>query len=353
MERFSTNVYAAQPEFEPVPLIQEVVIDGLAALRIIKHCNENSPTMVAGSLLGLDINKTLEVTYSFAFPQPKSANDSSTNDVTGVSGDNIDDLDGGEYQIEMMKMLRDVNIDNNCVGWYQSMYMGTVCTNDVVNYQHSYQSSEELSENSIVIMYDPFLSKKGEIILKAFRLSSKFMELKKSKQNHFIRPQDILEELPLRIKNSSHISAFLHTLQDTHTTELESNEFECLNLNNHENILEKHTELMTTWMNDLLNEQQRFQQYSRSTSKGRQEQIRWLSKRIQENREAREMGEYDEITSTRLEDSGLKALPEAPTRNDHLLMVAQLTKYSQHVNEHIGTALQTLTLTNQLNSAPN
>jgi translation initiation factor 3 subunit H len=339
MDRFSTNAYDADPTFEPVPLVREVVIDGLAALRIIKHCNENAPTMVAGSLLGLDINDTLEVTYSFAFPQPKTAD--------GESHGDIDDLEGGEYQIEMMKMLRDVNIDNNCVGWYQSMYMGTVCTNDVVNYQHSYQSSEELSENSIVIMYDPFLSRKGEIILKAFRLSEKFMEIKKEKVNKWIKPSEILEELPLRIHNAGLLSGFLRTLQDSHHQELD-NDFEPLGMANMETALEKHTELLSTWVTDLINEQQRFQLYVRSTSKLRQDQLRWLSKRTQENREAREMGEYE--SSTKLEDSGLKPLPEAPSRNDHLLMVAQLEKYAHHLNEHVGTALQTLALTNQLNS---
>ena len=85
--------------------------------------------MVAGSLLGIDIGGVLEVTYTFSFPVPKNEADGSL--------DGVEDLDGAEYQIEMMKMLRDVNIDNNCVGWYQSMYMGTVCTNDVVTYQYS------------------------------------------------------------------------------------------------------------------------------------------------------------------------------------------------------------------------
>eukprot|EP01040_Poterioochromonas_malhamensis_P003419 gene3419-3643_t len=345
MARYSSDPYSAETALEPTPLIQEVVIDGLAALRIIKHCNENAPTMVAGSLLGLDIGKTLEVTYSFAFPQPKSSNnESGNNDNNNNSGD-IDDLDGGEYQIEMMKMLRDVNIDNNCVGWYQSMYMGTVCTNDVVNYQHSYQSSEELSENSIVIMYDPFLSNKGEIILRAFRLSENFMKLKLNKLNKYINPNDILEELPLKIRNTGHISAFLHTLQDSHANELD-NDFTPLIMTNQEMIMEKHTELMNTWTNDLINEQTKFQQYVRNTSKARQEQLRWLAKRLQENREARDNGEFEQ--STRLDE--LKPLPEPPARNDHLLMVAQLAKYSQHLNEHIATSLQTLTLTNQINS---
>ena len=41
--------------------VREVIIDGLAVLKIVKHCNENLPTMVAGSLLGLDVDGVLDV----------------------------------------------------------------------------------------------------------------------------------------------------------------------------------------------------------------------------------------------------------------------------------------------------
>ncbi len=106
-------------------------------------------------------------------------------------------------------------MDNNCVGWYTSMYLGTICTNDIVQYQYNYQSSEELSENSVVIMYDPIVSTKGVLVLKAFRLSKTFLEMKRSKSNQFIRPSEILEELPLKIRNVGHVSAFLRCIQDT------------------------------------------------------------------------------------------------------------------------------------------
>ena len=52
--------------------VREVVIDGLAVLKIVKHCNENLPTMVAGSLLGLDVDGVLDVTYAYPFPAAKS-----------------------------------------------------------------------------------------------------------------------------------------------------------------------------------------------------------------------------------------------------------------------------------------
>lgn len=51
--------------------VKEVVLDGLVVLRIIKHCREGLPNLVAGSLLGLDVNAKLEVTNSFAIPVSK------------------------------------------------------------------------------------------------------------------------------------------------------------------------------------------------------------------------------------------------------------------------------------------
>jgi translation initiation factor 3 subunit H len=319
--------------------IREVIIDGLAVLKIVKHCHDSLPTMVAGSLLGLDVEGALEITYSYSFPGQKTESDS----AEGVS-----ELDGAEYQMEMMKMLRDVHVDNNCVGWYQSMYLGTMCTNDVVNYQYSYQSSEELSDNSIVIMYDPIQSRKGTIVMKAFRLSDKFMELKRNKVNRFISPGDILEELPLKIKNIGYVSAFLRCLQDSHKNELDC-EFEALSMATGESTTEKHLELLSTSVDELLAEQQEYQKYASSSSKIRQEQVRWLNKRIQDNAEARENGTAEEPIS--LKTSGQRPLPDAPVRTDHILMLGQLDRYCGQVNEHVDNNVHKLLLTTQLNAS--
>lgn len=32
--------------------------------------------------------------------------------------DEASDVDGANYQLEMMRCLREVNVDNNTVGWY-------------------------------------------------------------------------------------------------------------------------------------------------------------------------------------------------------------------------------------------
>jgi len=111
--------------------------------------------MVAGSLLGLDQGSILEVTHCFPFPAPKSRDYGDNIDL----GDGIEDLDGEEYQMEMMKMLREVNVDNNCVGWYKSIYVGSFCQTPLVETQFSYQ--ENLSDNCVVLLYDPIATGKG------------------------------------------------------------------------------------------------------------------------------------------------------------------------------------------------
>jgi len=118
---------------------------------------------------------------------------------------------------------------------------------------------------------------------------------------------------------------------------------------NSETTTEKHLELIGTWVDDLINEQQKFQQYSKSVAKTRQEHIRWLSKRLQDNIEARESGEYE--LPTRIEESGLKPLPDAPPRSESLLLLGQLDRFCGQLNEHVDNNTHRILLSSQLNSS--
>ena len=105
--------------------------------------------MVAGSLLGLDRGSILEVTHCFPFPAPDDKDEHG--DGSDLSDPNHDpSLDGEEYQMEMMKMLREVNVDNNCVGWYKSIYLGSFCQTPLVETQVNYQ------EGNIHSSFSPF-----------------------------------------------------------------------------------------------------------------------------------------------------------------------------------------------------
>jgi translation initiation factor 3 subunit H len=229
------------------------------------------------------------------------------------------------------------------VGWYQSTYMGTYSTNEVVGYQHNYQSSEDLSDNSVVILYDPIQSRKGHICVKALRLSDEYMELRRTKGNSFIKPSNILVELPVRIKNAGLISGFLRCLQDSHGDAINC-DFESLSLSGGDGYMEKNLELMSSWTDDLLAEEQKFQLYGKSIAKPRQEQIKWLRDRNAENAELRENGEMELPTSIR----ELRPLPDAPSKMEPSLLLGQLGVYTSQMGQHVDTSFERLYATSQL-----
>lgn len=45
------------------------------------------------------------------------------------------------YQLDMMRCLREVNVDNNTVGWYQSSSMGSFQTQEIIDTFTSYHDS--------------------------------------------------------------------------------------------------------------------------------------------------------------------------------------------------------------------
>jgi len=276
--------------FEPKSRIKEVHIEGLAMMKIVKHCHESLPSMVQGALLGLAVGGgVLEVTH--AFPNPAGKND--------------DDIDE-EYQIEMMRMLREVNVDNNCVGWYQSMYLGIYSTTSVLENQFSYQT--DVSPNSVVILYDPLQTANGNFCLKAFRLSDKCVEMKKSGRNDFIKPSNIFEELPVKCTNPSLATALLQDWTPKSDIALDRLDLSA------QPYLEKHLESLCGWVDELAGEQQKFQYYTRHLARGNNKsKAGW-------------------------------AAPEAPQRMESLLVTNQIENYCEQMDKYVGGGLGKLFL---------
>ncbi|CAK9170623.1 unnamed protein product [Ilex paraguariensis] len=125
--------------------LRVVQIEGLVILKIIKHCKEFSPALVTGQLLGLDVGSVLEVTNCFPFPVREE--------------DEEVEADGANYQLEMMRCLREVNVDNNTVGWYQSTLLGSYQTVELIETFMNYQLFPNLDkvvflDDDIVIQRD-------------------------------------------------------------------------------------------------------------------------------------------------------------------------------------------------------
>jgi translation initiation factor 3 subunit H len=81
----------------------------------------------------------------------------------------------------MIRMVREVNVDANSVGWYTSANMGNFVNMNVIENQFFYQ--KELNERTVALVHDVSRSAQGSLSLRAFRLSAKFVEA--FKENKF------------------------------------------------------------------------------------------------------------------------------------------------------------------------
>lgn len=319
--------------------ISEVHIDGLAVLKIIKHCSESLPNMVTGSLLGLDQNTTLEVTHSFPFPTVKEVENQEGFGAVQAEAAHSGS-DGQDYQMEIMKMLREVNVDNNCVGWYQSMLVGSFCTPTLVENQFSYQ--DNLSDNAVVILYDPVQTARGQLTIKAYRLSKEFMRSYRDQRNtSHIKPSDILDELPIRIRNPGLVNALIYDLQDNGAMDCD---FDRLDLSSNP-FLEKNLEMLCTWIDDLANEQYKFQSYVRNSLKQRHDQARWSDRRKKANEERRAAGE-DPLPDDA--DGFVDKKLDVPSRMESLLMSTQISAYCTQINKFVGASFEKIFLAGAL-----
>mmetsp|Transcript_7495 Transcript_7495/g.8633 ORF Transcript_7495/g.8633 Transcript_7495/m.8633 type:complete len:347 (+) Transcript_7495:79-1119(+) len=322
---------------EPEEPIHSVHIDGLAVLKIVKHCQESLPNLVTGSLLGLVTDDgVLEITHAFPFPEPREAE--SKSDLVGVKGETQNAteteaaaLDGHEYQLEMMKMLREVNVDNNCVGWYQSMYLGSYSTASLLENQLSYQT--DLSPNAVALLYDPMQTAHGNLVLKCLRLTPKVMKMMKESKNEFLKSTDIFEEVPITLQNPSLVNALLQSVKTgDYLASTSANNI----AQQHEDVapafgvdttldrldlstnpyLEKHLEFLSTWVDDLSAEQSKYQYYMRNLARN--------------NRKNKGEDKDGEKATTAAESW---ASSEAPRRLESLLISNQIKNYCDQVDK--------------------
>jgi translation initiation factor 3 subunit H len=66
-----------------------------------------------------------------------------------------------------------VNVDANNVGWYTSANMGNFVNTNLIENQFFYQ--KEMGERTVALVHDVSRSSQGSLALRAFRLSTTFM----------------------------------------------------------------------------------------------------------------------------------------------------------------------------------
>ena len=224
-------------------------------------------------------------------------------------------------------------MDNNCVGWYQSIVLGSYPLGLLEN-QYEYQ--KELSSNAVVLLYDPLQTTRGNLWLKCVRLTPAALTWLDTAENSFLDPKGLLEEVPVTISKSSLVKALLHNVSTgQYATEAgdagvgsevtpvfsAETEFDRLDLSTNP-YLEKHLEYLSTWVDDLAAEQNKFNYYLKGLARG---------------------GNTDRATSDRrkktqspdeaVEASQAWKSSEAPRRLDSLLISNQIRSYCDQVDK--------------------
>mmetsp|Transcript_28009 Transcript_28009/g.90568 ORF Transcript_28009/g.90568 Transcript_28009/m.90568 type:complete len:342 (+) Transcript_28009:28-1053(+) len=329
----------------PVPALPEqsqvdvVELDGLVVLNIIRHCQGALPSFVTGQLLGLDIGRTLEVTSCFPFPGK------------GEDGEQAgEDEDGAEYQMEMMRCLRDVNVDSNTVGWYQSTYFSSFIEESCIETQFNYQ---ENIKNCVVIIYDPSRTRATGMALRAFRLTDAFMGL--YREGRFtlsslaaanLATSDVFQELPIKVRNSHMSSALLLELQDECGIKANAADFQRLELHTNP-FLEKQMLLLIECTDDMQQESSKLQNYERNSQRQKAAQQQYLAKKKAEK--ASKLLKGEEIVDEDLSTNPLfKPIPQL-SRLESLLIANQMQAYCQQINQFTGQSFAKLFLMQSLN----
>lgn len=142
-------------------------------MKIIKHSSQTFPTVATGSIVGMDNNGVLEITNSFPFPVVEASGEHYDSNAQSAAASAPRAKANAQYQNDMIRMLREVNIDANNVGWYGSTSMGNFINNNLIENQYHFQ--KELNEKTVALIHDVSRSSQGALSLRAFRLSPSFM----------------------------------------------------------------------------------------------------------------------------------------------------------------------------------
>ena len=340
------------------------------AIKIATASGKSFPSIATGSIVGMEKNNVLEITNSFPFPdvspaQADGQNETAANLAAAAprAKQNI------AYSNEMIKFLREVNVDANNVGWYTSTSMGNFVNLNTIENQYFYQSQP--NERTVALVYDVSRSSQGTLNLRAYRLSPSFVTAykegkftteryvgtfakpesdanKRSLQKSGLRYHDILVELPVTIHNSHLLTSLLHQLPASAPKEelkfppnlaaLQQDpnipqpplfpNYDSLDLSI-DPFLEKTCDLLLESIENHHTEINNYQYYQRSLAREQAKITAWQQKRKAENA-ARTASKQSLLPED--EWQRLFKLPQEPSRLETLLNSRQVEQYSRQVD---------------------
>lgn len=317
--------------------IEVVQIDGLVIMKLIKHCHEleastSGSGIAQGALLGLVTDTRLEITHCFPFP--------SGTDET------VDDED---FQLTMMRRLRQVNVDHQHVGWYQSSQFGNFLSPQLLESQFSYQTS---IDESVCLIFDTAKTAQGFLSLKAYRMTRDAVKM--FKDNDFspdsikdlhISFETMFSQVPIVVKNSHLMNALLLDIQDQLPMSVGGNQY--LDLGT-ATTLETQLRSMMDSVDELNQESIKFNKHQNLMLKQFQEKTRFVQKRQLENQARTARGEdpLPEEDMSKL----FKNVP-APSRLNPLILSGTINFTADEVSEFCSQSLAKLFLTEPLQNS--
>lgn len=295
-------------------------------LKIVKHARENSLEGASGPLLGLVVDHVLEITNCFPFPQRSVGEEQDGN--------------GEQFQMEMLRCLREVNVDHLQVGWYTSTYLGTYISEALIQPQFDFQSQ---IEESIALVYDPVRTAQGAVSLRAFRLTQKFMDMYKDSnfsvervKSEKLQYNTIFEEVPVEVKSSSLARMLLNELEAE--VPLEEN-FDRLDLSTN-SYLEKNLRQLMSSVEDLSTEQQKLHMHQKDMARRSQQQTQYLHKQKLEAH-AKELQGKTVVPEDLSNHPLFKPVP-APSRLDSMLIEGQINHYCSQLSSYVSASTSKL-----------
>ena len=295
-------------------------------LKIAKHARDNASIhpVVTGSLLGLDVGDTLEITECFAIPTDSNAYSNEDSEES--------------YELEMLRCLREINADNNMVGWYQSSVSGSYQVLEIID---QFINSLESLDRCVCLIYDVTSSMTGTLGIKAIRLADGFIEaykegtltIERIKEKN-ITWQDVFVEIPVKIHSSNLAVAVAHEIMGNGNGAglaghdcvfLNQLDFDRLNVDASPLLHDSMTSL-NECIDDLNAEQHKLTQYHMDVRKLHQKVMQWRLARRQENQQRRINGE--EPLPEDPPENEFRAVQE-PSQLDSLLLMNQLEAFSK------------------------
>ncbi|KAF9242866.1 translation initiation factor 3 subunit 3 [Melanogaster broomeanus] len=279
--------------------------------KIIQHGRDAPSSSAHGLLLGLDLDGVLEVSNSF--PLPNHANDDDEKSSKSIA----------RYQSSMLRSLKEVQGDDNVVGFYQVTTLGAFYNQTLVDTQAIHQ--ERLRHGGVIIVHDTWQTARGNASFRAFRLTAAFMDAYKranfstsSLISHRLTFSSILEEIPLRIRTNPLTSAFL--------------DFSIWGTPGLTRNLEQVSEAIDSYRAEEGNVAYLSRQIGREKARAEA----YIAKRKEENAQRVAQG----LNPLPEEDvSRLFKIPPEPSRLDSMLLLGQVDAYAKSLESSAGVGL--------------